>query len=397
MGVLAGGTIRGASPNDAFVEDLSRRSFRYFWEAADPNTGLVFDRFRTNGTPSPPSINVASIAATGFGLSALCIAAHRRWISRAVARARVVATLRSFTDRIPNEHGWFYHFIDATTGERVWRCELSSIDTALLLAGILTCAGYYRADREIPRLASTIFERVDFPWMLNGGTTLSHGWKPESGFLRARWDTFSECLLLYALAIASPSKSIPKSSWAHVTLPTNRYGGYEYVEGGPLFIHQYPQAWLELRRQGWFRNSQFATRANRQFCLDLRSKFPKSYSENVWGITASDSEKEYRAWGIPGHEDQIDGTVVPCAPGGSLMFEPALCLAALETMKTRFGDRIWNRYGFCDAFNPTTGWVDSDALGIDVGITLLSAENMRTGNVWRWFRSTAAGERAHQI
>lgn len=206
---------RSLSKGDqVFLEELSRRSFRYFWEQADPGTGLVLDRARTDGSPHDETHrDVASIAATGFGLTALSIAAERHWIARRDARERVRATLRFFADRARQEHGWFYHWLDRGTGERRWNSEISSIDTALLLGGVLTARQYFRDDTEIYALATKIYERVDFPWMLNNHPTLlSHGWKPEGGFLKPRWDAYSEHTILYLLAIGSPSHPITPDS-----------------------------------------------------------------------------------------------------------------------------------------------------------------------------------------
>jgi hypothetical protein len=380
----------------AFLEDLSRRSFRYFWEQADPDTGLVMDRARTDGSPPDENHrNVASSASTGFGLTALCIAAERRWINPTEARERVRVTLRFFAERAFETHGWFYHWMDARTGERRWSSEVSSIDTAILLAGILTARQKFHTDAEIVRLATTIYERVDFPWMLNGHPALlSHGWKPESGFLLARWDTYSEDAILYLLAIASPTHPIPPGAWYAWRRERIEYDGYRYygARGVPLFMHQYAHAWIDFRgrrerkgaRINYFTNSIIATRAHRAFCLSLSKEFP-GYGQNVWGITASDSPKGYVAWGGPPRHAAIDGTVVPSAAGGSLMFTPDISIPALRAMYERFGKRIYGRYGFADAFNPNTGWVDRDVISINLGIILLSAENLRSGNVWGWF------------
>jgi len=178
--------------DQTFLDDLEHRSFQYFWEQADPATGLVPDRARIDGTElDQDHHNVASIAATGFGLTAICIAAERNWISRAQARERVRNTLDYFAKKAFNAHGWFYHWIDAKSGERRWNSEVSSIDTALLLGGVLTVRQYFREDQQIRKLATEIYERVDFRWMLNGDPLLlAHGWKPESGFLKARWNTW---------------------------------------------------------------------------------------------------------------------------------------------------------------------------------------------------------------
>ncbi|MGH9338067.1 MAG: glucoamylase family protein, partial [Acidobacteriota bacterium] len=395
----------GVRPADeAFLEDLSRRGFRYFWEQADPHTGLVLDRARTGASPyHRRQQQVASIAATGFGLTALCIAAERQWIDPDAARRRVRATLRFLADDFPHERGWFYHFVNPADGRREWKSEVSSIDTALLLAGVLTARQYFAEDGELVRLAARIYERVDFQWMLNGHPMLlAHGWKPESGFIPHRWSNYSEHMILYLLAIGSPIYPIPPYAWYAWKREPVQYAGYTYVSGAPaLFIHQYSHAWADFRerqecvgaRIDWFANSVAATRAHRAFCIDLSQEFA-GYSENVWGITASDSAKGYQSWGGPPRHPAIDGTVVPCAAGGSLMFTPDIALAALKTMHEKFGERIYGRYGFVDAFNPTTGWMGPDVIGIGVGITLLSAENLRTGNVWRWFMANSEIPRA---
>ena len=386
----------GNAAAQSFLDDLQQRSFRYFWEQADPQTGLVPDRARMDGSPLDASHqNVASIAATGFGLTSLCIAADRNWIQKSQALERTRNTLRFFDTRAFHQRGWFYHWLDATTGERRWTSEVSSIDTALLLAGVLTVRQCFRDDREIVERATRIYRRVDFRWMLNGHPLLlSHGWKPESGFLRARWDTYSEDTILYVLAIGSPSHPISPASWYALWRDRYRYEGHSYFTtiGVPLFMHQYAHAWIDYRnrretrgdRIDYFQNSVAATRAHRAFCMNLSHEFP-AFGPDVWGITASDSAKGYLAWGGPPRDPDIDGTIVPSAAGGSLMFTPELSTQALLTMRDRYGRKIYGKYGFIDAFNPKTGWTDTDVIGINVGIILLSAENMRTGAIWRWF------------
>jgi hypothetical protein len=385
-----------ASLDQSFLDDLQHRSFQYFWEQADPNTGLVPDRARTdNSLLDENHRNLGSIAATGFGLTALCIGAEHGWITAEQARERTRITLHFFANQATQQHGWFYHWLDTKSGERRWQSEVSSIDTALLLAGVLTARQYFFTDPEISRLATNIYTRVDFRWMLNGHPLLlSHGWKPETGFLKPRWDTYSEDTILYLLAIASPTHSISPRAWAALWRDRYRYDGYQYFTtiGVPLFMHQYAHAWIDYRKRrevggdhiDYFENSVNATLAHRSFCMRLVSDF-HSFGPNIWGITASDSAKGYLAWGGPPRDPQIDGTIVPSAAGGSLMFTPELSLSALQTMHEKFGERVYGRYGFVDAFNPQTGWVDSDVIGINVGIILLSAENMRTGNLWRWF------------
>jgi hypothetical protein len=403
------GSSRAPSPrspdDEAFLEDLSRRAFLFFWEQADPPTGLVRDRAGVNGERRT---DIASIAATGFGLTALCIAAERGWIAAEQARERARTTLRFLAERASHKNGWFFHWMNARTGAREWASEVSSIDTALLLGGVLTVRHCFDSDAEIVALATTLYERVDFPWMLNGHPTLfAHGWTPEGGFLPFRWDTYSEHMILYLLAIASPTRPISPEAWYAWRRNPITYAGYTYIYGAPpLFIHQYSHAWIDFRgrreergqRTDWFENSIRATRAHREFCLRLAGEFPASYSENVWGITASDclrnGQVRYCDWGGPPppgfpRDGRIDGTVVPSAAAGSLMFTPEIALPALRTMRERFsapyGERFYGRYGFTDAFNPTTGWVNADVIGISVGITLLSAENLRTGRVWSWF------------
>jgi hypothetical protein len=380
--------------DDAFLEDLSARGFRFFWEQADAKTGLVLDRAGTDGGPSraADAARVASVAATGFGLSALCAAADRGWVSPRAARERAKRTLRFLLNSAPQEHGFFYHFLDARTGRRAWRSEVSSMDTALLLTGALTAKQCFSDDAELTGLATALYERVDFPWMMRGEPPLlSMGWTPESGFLPARWDSYSEHMVLDLLAIGSPTHPISPEEWNRWRRDRVTYGGFSYVAGDkPLFIHQYAQAYVDFRgrRDGsgvdYFDNSVQATLAQRRFFIDLSKELP-SYSKDVWGLTASDSVNGYVAWGAPPRDARIDGTVVPCAAAGSLMFTPDESIAALRAMKARYGRNAYGRYGFADAFNPATGWTDPDVIGIDQGITLLSAENLRGGKVWGWF------------
>lgn len=379
---------------DQFLEELCHRAFLYFWEQSDPSTGLVRDRALAAGGVQAKGIrNVSSIAATGYGITAFCIGAERGWVSRQQARERIVTALKFFLYSANQTHGWFYHFLDASTGERQFRSEFSSIDTAFLVGGMLTARQYFSEDDEIRGLANGIYQRIDFIWMLNSGRyLLFHGYQPETGFLTAKWDQYCEHCLLYLLAIGSPSSPIPPASWQAWTRPKYTYSGMTYVTGGPLFIHQFSHAWVDFRGRrenrglhvNYFENSITATVVHRKFCMDMRRSFP-DYSPVAWGITASDSAKGYIAWGGPPATEGIDGTIVPCAAGGSLMFTPDLCIPTLQYLQKEFGDRIWKRYGFVDAFHPRNGWTDADVIGIDLGIMLLSAENLRSGNVWRWF------------
>jgi hypothetical protein len=384
--------------DDAFLEDLSKRSFLYFWENSDPKTGLSLDRAKTDGSGLPknhPSYNITSSASTGFALTSYCIAADRKWISADEAKTRTRNTLDYYANRSFHKNGWFYHWLDRETGERRWNSEISSIDTALLLGGVLTVRQCFADDREIVRLATEIYERIDFAWMLNDNKyILSHGWKPETGFLKSVWGDYSENAILYLLSIGAPKKPIPWKSWYSWKRQWVNYGGYKYLSAkAPIFIHQYSQAWFDFRKKrerekgfniDYHQNSVVATRAHKACNLSLSRKFP-GYSENVWGISAMDSARGYVVWDCPPASPEIDGTVAPYVAAASLMFTPDIALPALREMKSKYGDKIYGRYGFADAFNPQTGWVDSEVIGIDVGIQLIGIENFRTGKVWKWF------------
>jgi hypothetical protein len=380
--------------DEKLLDDLERTGVLFFRENSHPRTGLVKDRVLADRTDER---TVASIAATGFGLTALAVAAERGYLPWEEARSRVLATLRYLWQGLPHEHGFFYHFVHWETGERVWKCELSSIDTAILLCGVLASAEYFGGD-ELRDLARRIYERADFAWLLAGGDLPSHGWKPEEGFLKLRWDTYSESLMLYILALGSPTHPIPGEAWQAWKRPRLREEGLEYIGGvEPLFVHQYPQAWLDLRGRrdahaDYFENSRLATEAHRRFCLGLEGRFPH-FGADLWGITSSDSERGYVAWGGPPASGPLDGTVVPCAAAGSLPFLPGECLRTLRFQRRRHGEKAWRRYGFVDAFNPRTGWYNPDVIGIDVGITVLMAENLRSGLVWKVFSRCPAVER----
>jgi hypothetical protein len=385
--------------DEQFLEELERASFLFFRECTHPLTGLVKDRDNAAGATAA---KVASIAATGFGLSAWCLANERRWVSHAESRDHVLKTLRFIAREFRHEHGFYFHFIDWATGERVWKCELSSIDTAILLCGVLTCRAHFD-DKEIRSLASEIFDRADFDWMRNGGATLTHGWKPESGFLEARWDSYCELMMLYLLALGSNQHAISPEAWHAWRRPKLNYAGEEFIYDphAPLFIHQYSHAWFDFRGKrdayaDYFENSVKATRAHREFCASLSNEFPH-YSRELWGISASDSARGYVVWGGPPQIGPIDGTLVPCTVAGSLPFLPRECVSTLRLMRERFGDRVWKRYGFVDAFNPATNWVATDVIGIDVGITLMMAENARTGFFNRTFMKNAEMQRAMRL
>ncbi|MBC7928082.1 MAG: hypothetical protein H7039_20755, partial [Bryobacteraceae bacterium] len=331
---------------------------------------------------------VSSIAATGFGLSALCIADRHGFGKSSELKARAERTLEFFARRAFHQNGFFFHFLDMSTGERQFNCELSSIDTAWLLCGIIHARQHFDS-KNIRRLAGEIIDRVNWPWMLNGGPTLSHGWTPETGFLPYRWDEYAELLSMYLLAIGSNAHPVPVSTWDAWERPAKiETQGTVFIESpAPLFVHQYSHAWFDFRDQqdgyaDYFANSTVATIRHRDFCLSLKDRFPW-FDNEMWGISASDSRYGYIDWGGPGTKSnrRIDGTLVPCAPGGSLVFLPQECSRVLEAMLERYGNQVWTRYGFIDAFHPQ-GWSGPDVLGIDLGIMLLMAENLRSGSVW---------------
>src|SRR5690348_12456466 len=376
--------------DDSLLDEIQKSAFDFFWTEAGPKTGQVKDRALANGNDTR---DFSSIAATGFGLTSLCIGDHRGFGKTSDILERVRNTLRFLANELRHEHGFFFHFIHMNTGERWEKCELSSIDTSILLCGVLTARQYF-ADQEIKDLATKIYERVDWPWMLNGGKTFSMGWHPESGFLDARWEHFCELMMIYLLAIGSPTHLVDGSSWNAWTRPRIKYQGIEYISGNdPIFTHQYSHAWFDFRDKrdthaNYFDNSVKATKAHKLFCLSLRDRFP-DYSENLWGISASDYVKGYTAWGGPsvngGALGPVDGSIVPCATGGSLPFLFEDCIRVLRHIRGPYGEKVWAKYSFRDAFNPLTNWYDTDVLGLDLGIAMLMAENHRTGFVWEQF------------
>jgi hypothetical protein len=379
------------------LDELERRACLYFFEQAHPSTGLVLDRARTSGREDR---TVASVAATGFGLSALCIASQRGYVTPAAARYRAERTLGFLARGAPRPKGFFYHFMDAATGERACHCEASTVDTAWLLCGVIHARQHFDTPA-IRELANEIIDQVEWDWIYAAGPTLCHGWTPEGGFLPYRWDRYSELLAMYVLALGSVSHAIPAEAWnAWVRPEIEPAAGELFVQSSaPLFVHQYSHAWLDLRhlRDGpinYFQNSRLATILHREFCLGLRDRFPW-FGEEMWGITSSDSRYGYIDWGgsDPAANAKIDGTLVPCAAGGSLVFLPDECMGVLETMIERYGKKVWTRYGFVDAFHPQDNWWSPDVIGIDLGIMLLMAENHRSQSIWTSMMSSPEFER----
>ena len=385
---------------DAFLEEIESTTFQFFWDSVTPGVGLVKDRSLAH---QQDARNVASIAATGFGLTALCIAAERGWQPRAAILERVQATLRFALEKLPHEHGFYYHFLRMDNGERIFKSEVSTIDTAIFLCGALTCRAYFAADPEVNKLATALYDRVDWAWFLHeapeGAETLSMGWTPENGYIKTRWAHYSELMMLYLLAMGSNTKPLPASAWDAWVRPHFEFNGIRYIGAyAPLFVHQFSHAWFDFRGRhdkytDYFANSAIATEVHKLWCLEMSNSFP-DYTEDLWGISASDSQKGYTGWGGPPLIGHPDGTVVPAAPAGSLPFLPQETLRVLSTIRDKYSQIAWTTYGFVDAFNPLTNWASPDVIGIDAGITILMAENARTGFVWDVFMKNPEVRRA---
>ncbi|MCL4262516.1 MAG: hypothetical protein KJ069_04850 [Anaerolineae bacterium] len=398
------------------LERLQRDTFRYFVKEANPTNGLVRDNTRSD---SP-----ASITAVGLGLSAYTVAVERGWVSRAEAVARVLTTLRFFSQAphgpepdATGYKGFYYHFLDMDSGRRVWQSELSTIDTTFLVSGMLAAAAYFDQDtakeREIRQLADTLYRRVEWPWALNGGLTVSHGWRPEEGFIRYRWEGYNEALLLYVLGIASPAHPLPPKSyqaWSKTYVWRELYG-IEYLHGASLFMHQLSHGWIDfreiqdafMRQKGidYFENSRRATYVQQQYAMANPRGF-RGYNGHCWGITASDGPGpatrcidgverhffDYLARGIPDGPD--DGTIAPWAAAASLPFAPEIVLPALRYFNEVYPE-MTSKYGFKCSFNPTftregsaeRGWVSQGYYGLDQGPIVLALENYRTGFFWK--------------
>ncbi len=389
--------------DETFTNLVQQTAFDYFWYEANPTNGLVRDR----NTDSSP----ASIAAVGFGLSALAVGVDRGWISREAARQRVHTTLTFFRNSTQSTapdatgyKGFYYHFLDMQTGKRAWNSELSTIDTALLLCGMLHVKEYFDQDHieevESRSLVDFLFNRVDWAWMQVRPPKLSHGWKPETGFLLDDWEGYNEAMILYLIALGSPTAPIGPEAW---TAWTNSYSwethhGYSFITFPPLFGHQYSHSWIDFRHLqdaymqtkgiDYFENSRRATLANRAYTIANPQGWA-DYSDNVWGLTASDLPNGYGARGAPpAHADS--GTITPTAAGGSFAFTPKESREALKHMYATYRKRLWGPYGFKDAFNPSQNWFATDYIGIDQGPFVLMIENHRTGRVWDVFMQGTA-------
>ncbi|HEX6090848.1 MAG TPA: glucoamylase family protein [Gemmatimonadales bacterium] len=414
----------------AFLDTLQQRTFGYFWQLSDPRTGLTPDR--------APTRSFASIAAVGFALTAYPVGAERGYVTRTQAAERVLTTLKFFWNAPQGpepsgrtgHQGFFYHFLDMETGTRFETVELSTIDTALLLGGALFCQMYFDGSGEtevaIRAYVDSIYGRVDWTWAQPRPPLVTMGWYPEQGFHHLDWRGYNEAMLLYVLALGSPTHPIGDGAWEawSSTYTWGTFEGREQVGFAPLFGHQYSHVWIDfrgirdayMRGRGidYFENARRATLSQR----DYGARNPdgwRAYSDSIWGWTASDGPADatltldgrerrfftYRARGISYNEVTDDGTIVPTAAGGSIPFAPRETIGALMAMRRTYGEPLFSTYGFLDAFNPTfladvplqhgrlvpgVAWFDTDYLGIDQGPILLMAENYRSELIWKYMR-----------
>ncbi len=413
------------SEQQAFLDQLQEDTFRYFWERANPVNGMVPDR--------APGNSSASIAAVGFGLTAYIIGVERGFISRVEAAQRTLNTIRFFWEApqgaqargVTGHRGFFYHFLNMDDGMRAGQSELSTIDTALLLAGMLTSQSYFDrndpVENNIRALTDAIYTRIDWDWILsrNNPPLIGHGWYPESGFIPNDWTGYDESMILYILALGGPENPVSPDAWNKYT-ETYRwmeYYGYEHVNASPLFLHQYSHMYIDfrdikddyMRGRGidYFENSRRATLSQREYAMDNPNGWT-GYGENVWGLSACDGPGNFTIT-VDGEQRQIygyrargasalfavdDGTIAPTAAGGSLPFAPEETVTALYHMYQEYGDLIYRDQGFRDSFNLTfrpsqlpDGWVNSQYLGIDQGPIAIQIENFRNGLIWELTRN----------
>jgi hypothetical protein len=395
----------------ALLDDVQRRSFHFFWDLIDPHTLLVPDR-----APTP---SFSSIAAVGFGLTAYGVGAERGYVTRSQAAERTLATLRSLLAMkqgaeprgVSGYKGFFYHFLNMHTGERFEKIELSTVDTSLLMAGVLFAQSYFdRKDpieAEIRSTAEELYRRVDWPWEQVRPSAISMGWTPEEGFHTYDWRGYNEAMIVIVLALGSPTHPVDPAAWGEYT-KTYKWGtfeGQEHLLFAPLFGHQYSHVWIDfrgiqddfMRAHGidYFENSRRATLSQHAFAIENPNGY-RDYGDSIWGLTACDGPGDmtrtvdgrqrifygYAARGASATEVRDDGTIAPTAALSSIAFTPELSIQAMREMRSRYGDRLYQKYGFVDAFNPTLGWFDVDYLGIDQGPIVAMIENHRSGLVW---------------
>jgi hypothetical protein len=408
---------RQHSFSDKKLETLQRLTLDYFLKETNPENGLVRDSTRL-GAP-------CSITPTGFALAAYPVGVERGFITRKDAIKRALTTLRFFWNSSHGPEpdatgykGFYYHFLDMKTGRRTWDCELSTIDSTFLIAGALTAAEYFnrdtRGEREIRTLANAIYRRADWQWAQNRGVTVTHGWRPESGFIKYRWQGYNEALILYVLALASPTHPLPAKSYRAWTrsYKWKKLYGREFLYAAPLFIHQLSHMWIDFRgiqddytrkhETDYFANSCRATYIQQQYAIRNPRRF-KGYGEYIWGLTASDgpgpaSKKikgklrrfyDYSARGVPNGRD--DGTLAPWAVIASLPFAPEIVLPSIQFFDQAFPE-MTSKYGFKCSFNPTFStassreWISKGYYGLDQGPIVLMIENYRSGFLWQLMR-----------
>lgn len=404
------------------LQRMQQRAFDYFLHETNPGNGLVRDKTAADWP--------ASIAATGLALACYPVAVERGFIPRTQARERVLATLRFFRDSEQSDspeasgyRGFYYHFLDLHSGRRAWRCELSTVDTAFLVAGMLCAARYFDRDtadeRELRELAWRLYERVDWKWALGRSRTLGHGWRPESGFLRYRWEGYDEAVLLYLLALGSPTHPVPPSAWAAWCASYEWIRSYDidYLYAGPLFTHQLSHVWVDFRgirdafmrekRIDYFENSRRATLVQQRYASENPRRF-RGYGANAWGITASDGPgpatkridgvrrrfHDYEGRGVPFGPD--DGTLAPWGVVASLPFAPEIVLPTLHHCIEHLQLHDRYRYGFRATYNATfaragdgPGWISPYHFGLNLGPNVLMIENHRSGLIWARMRDCA--------
>lgn len=384
--------------DDAFLELVSRRAFDFFWYETNPDNGLTLDQ--AENFRSSERHTSASIASVGYALSAYVIGVNRGWITREEARTRILNTLRFLASGgTPHNRGFYYHFLDLFTGKPDAGTELSSIDTALFLCGLITAIEEFRGDSEVVSIGEELVDRVDWQWMLNGHPHFpAHGVGANGQFLSARWGSTTEGMLCFLMGIGAPTHAMPGSAWRAFDRHTEEYKGYRFaVEYGfqSIFRFQYPCLWYDFRNRhdgtvDFFENGVEATLAMRQYCLDLAPSFPKSYGPNLWGLGAANGPQDiYRIYGFPPGQpyDAADGTVVIYGIAGSLPFVPELAIPALRNIYDNHR-AAWGKYGFTDAINPQLGIVTDRVIGLDQGTLLIAIENYRSGLVWKRFMSS---------
>lgn len=404
---LFAGPAQAQLSDGELLDTIQHAAFAYFWIEANPTLGLIRDR-STSGSP-------CSIAAVGFGLSSICVGVDHGWVSRDDARTRVYNTLHTFytwpqgTSAINTigYKGFFYHFLDMNTGYRMpgWDPELSSIDSALLMAGVLDAGAYFAdpvdtTEAAIRAMADSLYNRMDWNFFRNGGSRIYMGWKPGLGFSGfGQWSGYNEAMIMELLALGSSTYVVPTTLWPNWTTSYN-YGtqyGYQYVIFPPLFGHQYSHCWIDFRNiqdlymrnrnSTYALNSRYATLAQQAYCIANPGGF-SNYGATFWGLTAGDGPHGYIARGAPPAQND-DGTISPTAVAGSLPFAPEICLPTLRNFYENY-PLSWSIYGFRDAFNPDSSWYDSDFLGIDQGPIVLMIENYEGNTIWNRFMQIPA-------